>query len=77
MNYIYDRTSEGNILVVGRTTCGKTTFVQNIAKNKMFGLLKEVIWASKMLLSKEREDQIRECFVDEKVDFKYLETTIY
>ena len=43
----------------------------------MFGSLKEVIWASKMLLSKEREDQIRECFVDEKVDFKYLETTIY
>ena len=77
MNYIYDRTSEGNILVVGRTACGKTTFVQNVAKNKMFGSLKEVIWASKMLLSKEREDQIRECFVDEKVDFKYLETTIY
>ena len=77
MNYIYDRTSERNILVVGRTACGKTSFAQNIAKNKMFGSLKEVIWASEMLLSKEREDQIRECFVDEKVDFKYLETTIY
>ena len=77
MNYIYDRTSEGNILVVGRAVCGKTTLVQSIAKNEMFGSLKEVIWASKMLLSKEREDQIRECFINEKVGFKYLETTIY
>ena len=34
----------------------------------------EVIWASKILLSKEREDQIQECFASEKVDFKYLET---
>ena len=60
--------------MVGRTGCGKTTFVQNLAKNKMFGSLKEVIWASKILLSKEREDQIRVCFVDEKGDFKYVET---
>ena len=35
----------------------------------MFGNLKEVIWDSKILLSKEREDQIKECFADEKVDF--------
>ena len=69
INYIYNGAFEGNILVVGRTGCGKTTFVQNLAKNKMFGNLKEVIWDSKILLSKEREDQIKECFADEKVDF--------
>ena len=69
INYIYNGEFEGNILVVGRTGCGKTTFVQNLAKNKMFGNLKEVIWDSKILLSKEREDQIKECFADEKVDF--------
>ena len=40
----------------------------------MFGSLKEVIWASKISLSKKREDQIRVCFVDEKGDFKYVET---
>ena len=74
MNYIYDGKFEGNILVVGRTGCGKTTSVQTLAKNKMFRTLKEVIWVSKILLSKERENQIRECFVDEKVDFKYKET---
>ena len=69
INYIYNGEFEGNILVVGRMGCGKTTFVQNLAKNKMFGNLKEVIWDSKILLSKEREDQIKECFADEKVDF--------
>ena len=70
MNYIYDRKFEGNILLVGRTNFGKTTFVQYLAKNKMFGSLKQVILVSKTLLSKEREDQIREHSVDEKVYFK-------
>ena len=42
-NYSFDAKFEGNILVVGRTGCGKTTFVQNIGKNKMFGEIKEVI----------------------------------
>ena len=36
MNYTYDTKFEWNILVVGRTGCGKTTFVQNLEKNKMF-----------------------------------------
>ena len=40
MNYIYDGKFEGNILVAGRTGCGKTTFAQNLAQNKMFGSLK-------------------------------------
>ena len=74
MNYIYDGKLEGNILVVGRTGCWKATFVQNLAKNKMLEMLKEVIWASKTLLSKKRGNQIRECLVDEKVYFKYVET---
>ena len=34
MNYRYDAKFEGNILVVGRTECGKASFVQNLAKNK-------------------------------------------
>ena len=74
INYIYDGKFEGNILVVRRTGYGKTTFVQNLAKNKMFGKFKKVIWVSKILLSKEREEQIEKCFVDEKVDFMYAET---
>ena len=73
INYIYDGKFEGNILVVRRKGYRKTTFVQNLAKNKMFGKFKKVIWVSKILLSKEREEQIEKCFVDEKVDFTYVE----
>ena len=40
----------------------------------MLEMLKEVIWASKTLLSKKRGNQIRECLVDERVYFKYVET---
>ena len=47
MNYTYDAKFEGNILVVGRNSCGKTTFVQNVGKNKMFADIKEVMWISK------------------------------
>ena len=71
MNYSFDAKFEGNILVVGRTGCGKTTFVQNLGKNKMFGEIKEVTWLSKIPLSREREDNIRSCFIDEQIDFKY------
>ena len=60
--YSYDGRFDGNILVVSRTGCGKTTFVQNLAENKLFGDIKEVFWISKIDLSKEREDNIRDCF---------------
>ena len=71
MNYSYNAKFEGNISVVGRTGCGKTTFVQNLGKNKMFGKIKEVVWLSKIPLWKGRENNIREYFVNEKIDFKY------
>ena len=59
----------------GRTGCGKTTFNQNLKKNEMFGsileVIKEVICVLKIPLSKDRENKIGECFVDEEIDFKY------
>ena len=36
-NYTYDGKFEGNILVLGQTACGKITFIQNLAKSKLFG----------------------------------------
>ena len=66
MNYSFDAKFEGNILVVGRTSCGKTIFVQNLGKNKMFGEIKEVIWLSKTTL--------RSFFIDKQMDFKYPNT---
>ena len=32
MNYSFDAIFEGNVLVAGRTGCGKTMFVQNLGK---------------------------------------------
>ena len=43
MSYFYDAKFEGNILIVGQTGCRKTTIVQSLAKNKMFGNIKEYI----------------------------------
>ena len=37
----------------------------------MFGEIKDVISLSKIPLSTEREDDIRSCFIDEQIDFKY------
>ena len=39
---MYNGKFEGNILIVGKTGCGKTTFVQSLGKNKLFGDIKEV-----------------------------------
>ena len=69
MNYAYDRRFEGNILIVGRTGCGKTTFAQSLGRSKSFGDIDKVFWVSKVELSKDREDNIRDCFVDQTVDF--------
>ena len=37
VNYFYDAKFEGNISIVGQTGCGKTTFVQSLAKKKKKG----------------------------------------
>lgn len=37
----------------------------------MFRDIKEVMWISKVSLSTERENNIRNCFVNQKKDFKY------
>ena len=58
VNYTYDAKFEGNILVVGRTGSGKTTFVQNLRKNKLLGEINEVYWISKIVLSTDRENNI-------------------
>ena len=42
VEYTYDEKFEGNVVIVGQTGCGKTTFVQNLAKNNLFGDLKDI-----------------------------------
>ena len=69
-NYVYDEKFSGNILIVGRTGCGKTTFVQKLALNNFFGDLKKVKWISGTRLSKRREAEIESNFSCE-VKFSY------
>ena len=68
---MYDGTFNGNMLVVGQTRCGKTSFVQQLGKNKMFGSIDSVDWISKFELSVTREHQIRESFCYASVEFHY------
>ena len=68
----YDGKFEGKVLIVGRTGCGKTTFIQKLAQNKMFGNdIVNVFWVSKINLDPDREEAIRNCFVDQNVQFAY------
>ena len=53
--YTYDGTFDGNIFIVGRTGCGKTTFIQKLAQNKMFGEnIVNVFWVSKIFASRQK-----------------------
>ena len=71
IEYSYDGKFKGNILVVGRTGCGKPTFMQNLGKSNLFGDISEVYWISKITLSDEREDKIRDSFSNQEVHFNY------
>ena len=70
MTYIYDGKFSGNILIVGRTGCGKTALVKKLAINKFFGELEVAEWVSKIKLDKKREAEIQSCFYCE-VNFYY------
>ena len=58
--------------MVGRTGCDKTTFTQRLEKNRLFGdEITDVFWVSKIVLSTEREDFIRDSFEEQEVHFSY------
>ena len=60
--YIYDGKFKGNILVLGRTECGKTSFVQKLALYDFFGKLKNAKWVSGIRLNTSREAEIESNF---------------
>ena len=68
--YIYDGRFKGNILVVGRTECGETPFVQKLALYDFFGKLKTAKWISGIRLNSSREAEIESNFSCE-VSFFY------
>ena len=60
--YIYDGKFRGNILVLGRTECGKTSFVQKLVLYDFFGKLKNAKWVSGIQLNESREAEIESNF---------------
>ena len=69
---VYHGKFHGNILVVGRKSCGKTTFVQQLGRYELFGKeISDVFWVTKIILSKEREECIKASFENQEVHFSY------
>ena len=56
---IYDGQFRGNILVVGKTECGKTYFLQKLRLNKFFGKLVKTKWVTSIEIDEQREAEIQ------------------
>ena len=65
MSDIYNGQFNGNILLVGRTGCGKTTFLEKLAINKFFGNIVKTEWVSGIEIDTSREAEIQSCFSNE------------
>ena len=65
MNDIYNGQFNGNILLVGRTGCGKTAFLEKLAINKLFGDIIKTEWVSGIEIDTSREAEIQSCFSNE------------
>ena len=72
---VYNSKFNGNILIVGRTECGKTYFTYKLAINNFFGKLKKADWVCYIILTREREAEIQSCLQCE-VEFHYLQDQV-
>ena len=62
MTSVYNGQFYGNILVVGRTNCGKTTFIEKLGLNNFFGDIIKTEWISGIDIDKQREAEIQSYF---------------
>ena len=62
MSSIYDGQFYGNILVVGRTGCGKTIFLDKLGLNNFFGNIIKTEWISGNDIDKKRQAEIQSYF---------------
>ena len=65
MTSIYDGQFRSNILVVGRTGCGRTTFLEKLGLNNFFGNIIKTEWISGIDIDKKREAKIQSYFSNE------------
>ena len=65
MTSTYGGLFRGNILVVGRTGCGKTIFLEKLGLNNFFGNIIKTEWISGIDIDKKREAEIQSYFSNE------------
>ena len=65
MTSIYNGQFSGNILVVGRTGCGKTTFLEKLGLSNFFGKLVKTEWICGIDNDEKREVEIQSSFRNE------------
>ena len=65
MSSIYNGHFHGTILVVGRTGCGKTTFLEKLGLKFFFGNIIKTEWISGIDIDKKREAEIQSYFSNE------------
>ena len=59
---IYDRQSYWNILVVGKTGCGKIYFLQKLGVSKFLDKLAKTEWETGIEIDEQIEAEIQSCF---------------
>ena len=59
MTSIYNGQFSGNLLVVGQTGCGKTTFLEKLGRNNFFGNLAKTEWIRGIDIDEKREAKIK------------------
>ena len=62
-------------MIAGRTECGKIYFTQKLAINNFLGKLKKAECVSYLILTREREAEIKSCFQYD-VEFHYRQDQV-
>ena len=65
MSSIYNGQFMGKILIVGRTNCGKTMFIEKLGLNNFFGNIVKTEWVSGIAIDKKREAETQSYFKNE------------